>query len=140
MGRRHVAVIIAANLIGAGCGPSASSATACDPHAYRAVAAAHADRTEITLCGTVVAAGRERRSRSGEHRVIDVRTADGAIVAIDANLDMLGELPVRVGEPAVVRGEYYFDRPGHEGIHWTHRTIHGTHPAGFIVLDGVTFR
>lgn len=61
-------------------------------------------------------------------------------VQIDANIDVMGDFPIRTGERAVVRGEYYYDGAGRDGVHWTHRTSRGTHPPGFITLDGITYR
>ncbi len=126
-------------LLVAACGPAASPEH-CDPQAIRAVQAARANRSEVTLCGTVVRVGRIRRTRSGAHRILVVDVGAGDRIDIDANIDVMGNFPVRAGETTVVRGEYYYDAPGRDGVHWTHRTTHGTHPAGFIVLAGVTYR
>jgi hypothetical protein len=126
-------------LLAAACAP-APSPDRCDPAAFRAVQAAHAARSEVTLCGTVVRAGRLRRSRSGTHRVFIVDLGANDRIAIDANVDVMGNFPIRNGEYAVVRGEYYYDAPGRDGVHWTHRTDRGNHPAGYITLDGVTYR
>lgn len=112
----------------------------CDRGAFRSVQLAHANRTEVTLCGTVVRAGRLRRSRSGTHRVFVVDVGGNDRVRIDANVDIMGEFPIRPGEHAVIRGEYYYDGPGQDGVHWTHRTDRGSHPPGYITLDGVTYR
>jgi hypothetical protein len=123
----------------AACAPAPTSDT-CDPAAFRAVQTAHAARTEVTLCGTVVRAGRLRRSRSGTHRVFVVDVGADDRVQVDANVDIMGNFPIRSGEHVVVRGEYYYDAPGRDGVHWTHRTDHGNHPPGYVTLDGVTYR
>jgi hypothetical protein len=47
---------------------------------------------------------------------------------------------VRRGQRTTVRGEYFYDRDRVDGIHWTHRTTHGPHPPGFVILNGVTYR
>ncbi len=60
----------------------------------------------------------------------------GDRVEIDANLAVMGDVPIRRGESAIVHGEYYYDASGRSGIHWTHRTLRGTHPPGYIMLDG----
>ncbi len=92
------------------------------------------------MCGTVVRVSRLRRSRSGTHRIFVV-AADGAgRVTIDANVDVMGNFPIRDGEQTVVRGEYYYDGSGRDGVHWTHHTDRGTHPPGYVELDGVTYR
>ena len=126
------------------CAPTASSssgsATLCDAAAFRSVQLAHAGRSEVTLCGTVVRVGRLRRSRSGAHRIFVVDAGGGDRVTVDANVDIMGDFPIHPGERAVVRVEYYYDGPGRDGIHWTHRTDRVTHPPGFVALDGVTYR
>jgi hypothetical protein len=126
-------------MFAASCAPIAST-TACDPAAFRGVAAAGANRAEVTLCGTVVRVGRLQRSRSGTHRVFFVDVGGNRRVQIDANVDIMGNFPIRRGEYAVVRGEYYSDGPGRDGVHWTHRTDRGTHPPGFVTLAGLTYR
>lgn len=119
-------------------GPAAKSQP-CDPQGFRAVQIARASRSEVTVCGTVVTVGRIRRSRSGTHRTFFVDAGAGHRVEVDANLDIMGDLPVRRGERAIVHGEYYADAGGRDGVHWTHRTLHGTHPPGYVVLDGTTY-
>jgi hypothetical protein len=56
-------------------------------------------------------------------------------VRVESNLDIIGRLPVRDGEPAIVRGEYEYDRRGGV-IHWTHHDPRGRHPDGFVEIDG----
>ncbi len=122
------------------CSATPTSADRCDPAGFRAVQAAHANRTEVTLCGVVVRAGRLRRSRAGVHRVFVVDVGGDDRVQVDANVEIMGNFPIRPGEQTVVRGEYYYDGPGRDGVHWTHRTDHGAHPPGYVTLDGVTYR
>ncbi len=94
----------------------------------------------MTLCGTVVRVVRLRRTRSGTHRIFYVDVGGNDRVQIDANVDIMGDFPIRTGETTVVRGEYYFDSAGRDGVHWTHRTDRGSHPPGYVSLDGVTYR
>ena len=101
---------------------------------------ARASHTEVTLCGTVVRVGPALESRSGRHRTFLVDVGGGDDIAIDANLDEMGSFPIGAGEHAVVRGEYYYDGGGREGIHWTHHTDRGYHPPGYIILNGTTYR
>jgi hypothetical protein len=132
---------LCAALLAAACAPAPSSSTdRCDPAAIRAVQAARAAHSEVTLCGTVVRAGRLRRSRSGAHRVFLIDVGNNDRIQIDANVDIMGNFPIRAGEHAVIRGEYYYDAPGRDGVHWTHRTDRGNHPPGYVTLDGVTYR
>ena len=81
-----------------------------------------------------------RRSRSGTHRVFVVDVGGNDRVQVDSNVDVMGNFPIRDGERAVVRGEYYYDAPGREGVHWTHRTDRGSHPPGYVMLDGIVYR
>jgi Protein of unknown function (DUF3465) len=136
---RAVAFALGVALYAAGCA-APSTAEHCDTAAFRAVQLAHAGHSEVTLCGTVVRAGKLRRSRSGTHRVFVVDVGAGDRIQVDANVDVMGNFPIRSGEYAIVRGEYYYDAPGRDGVHWTHRTDRGSHPAGFVTLDGVTYR
>ncbi len=112
----------------------------CDVAALRATRIARADRTELTVCGIVSRVGRLHWSRSGEHREFWVTPPGGAPIAIDANVGIMGDFPIRAGERAVVRGEYYVDPGGRDGIHWTHRTDRGSHPPGYVELDGAFYR
>jgi hypothetical protein len=120
--------------------PAALDPATCDPASFPAGQRAHAQRAEVTLCGTVVRVRPAHRSRSGWHRSFEVDVGGGDDIDIDANLDVMGDFPVRAGERAVVRGEYYEDSDGREGVHWTHRTDRGSHPAGYVILDGVLHR
>lgn len=112
----------------------------CDPQALDAVRRARANRTEVTVCGTVARVDRVHRSRSGAHRTFFVTSGRNDRIEVDANLDVMGDFPVRPGQIAVVRGEYYADATGRAGVHWTHRTLRGSHPSGYIVLDGTTYQ
>jgi hypothetical protein len=116
------------------------AATPCDPAAFHAIRLARAAHQEVTICGRVLGVGRIHRSRSGLHRAFTVDVGDREAVEVDANLDVMGIFPIRRGEAAVIRGEYYADPRGRDGLHWTHRTDRGFHPPGFVTLDGVTYR
>ncbi len=126
----------------AGCngGGASGAATACDDPGFVAAQRARATGTEVTLCGTVVFVRAARYTRSGRHRAFFVDVGDGDRIEIDANLDEMGDVPVRDGERAVVRGTYYADPDGREGVDWTHHTDGGGHPAGFVILNGTTYR
>jgi hypothetical protein len=136
-----VAILIAA-LSGAGLGtiPAvADDTSACNNAGFLAAQHAHANHAEVTFCGTVVRLRAARHTRSGWHRYIFVDVGRGDRIEIDANLDEMGNFPVTVGEHAVVRGEYYYDPDGREGVHWTHHTDRGSHPPGYLILDGTTY-
>lgn len=112
---------------------------ACNNAGFLAVQHAHASRAEVTLCGNVVGVRAPKRTRSGWHRYIFVDVGHNDRVEIDINLDETGNIPVRSGEAATIRGEYYYDQNGREGVHWTHHTDRGSHPAGFVILNGTLY-
>jgi hypothetical protein len=94
----------------------------------------------VTVCGTVVQVGRAHRSRSGVHRSVIVDAGGNDRIEVDVNLDVMGNVPFQRGEAAIVHGEYYYDRSGRDGVHWTHRTLRGSHPPGYIILAGTTYQ
>jgi hypothetical protein len=128
--------------VASGCGGTVERARpgACDNAGLVAAQRAHVRTAEVTFCGTVVRLRAPRETRSGRHRTIYVDAGQGDRIEIDANLDEMGDFPVTVGERAIVRGEFYDDADGREGVHWTHHTDRGPHPAGYIILDGTTYR
>jgi hypothetical protein len=112
----------------------------CNNANFLAVQHAHVNHAEVTLCGTVARTRAPKRTRSGVHRYIFIDVPGGERIEIDANLDEMGNFPVRPGDAAEVRGEYYYDRNGREGVHWTHHTGRGSHPPGYITLNGTTYQ
>ena len=143
---RSASVVVLASVL-VGCSNSAAtsqsrsgnSGDACNNAGYLAVEHAHANRAEVTLCGVVTRVRPARRTRSGEHRVFVVNVDRGGPITIDANLDVMGNFPIHTGESTTIRGEYYYDNNGREGVHWTHHTDRGSHPAGFVILDGTRY-
>lgn len=140
------ALAFAVALGASGCGTHTSAlsrADACDDAGFlhaRSLPAPVAQ--EVTVCGTVTSLRRARRTRSGAHQYFFVAVRGARPIEVVANTDeMGGPFPVRVAEPAVVRGRYYKDPDGHEGIDWTH---HGTSRSwpypGYLLLDGHTYR
>jgi len=119
---------------------AAGQPAACDNSGFLAAQHAHANHAEVTFCGTVVRLRAPKHTRSGWHRSIYVDVGHHDVIEIDANLDAMGNFPVTDGEQAVVRGEYYYDEDGREGVHWTHRTDRGSHPPGYLILNGSTYR
>jgi hypothetical protein len=122
-----------------GCASAAGGPGACDNVGFLAVQQAHRDHAEVTFCGAVVRLRPAQRTRSGWHRAIYVDVGHGDVIEIDADLDQMGNFPVSDGEQAVVRGEYYYDEDGREGVHWTHHTDRGPHPPGYLTLNGTTY-
>jgi hypothetical protein len=138
--------LLAALLIGllsaTGWGAAAALAddAACNNAGFLATQHAHANHAEVTFCGTVVRLRPAKHTRSGWHRYIYVDVGHNDSIEIDANLDEMGNFPVTLGEQAVVRGEYYYDEDGREGVHWTHHTDRGSHPPGYMILNGTTYQ
>lgn len=120
--------------------PTAASPTVCNNAGFLATQHAHANHAEVTFCGTIARLKAPKHTRSGWHRYIYVDVGHGNTIEVDANLDEMGNFPVSVGEQATVRGEYYYDTDGREGVHWTHHTGRGSHPPGFMILDGTTYQ
>lgn len=140
MTARWAAAAIVAALSFGGIGSAArADAPACNLSGFLAAQHAHANHAEVTLCGTVTRLRTPRRTRSGLHRLFYVDVGRRNRVEIDANLDVMGDFPIANGEPVLVRGEYYYDRNGRDGVHWTHHTDRGSHPAGYITLEGKTY-
>jgi hypothetical protein len=138
-----LAVLLAGLISGAG--PAAVPAFAddappCNNAGFLATQHAHANHAEVTFCGTVVRLRPAKHTRSGWHRYIYVDVGHDNRIEIDANLDEMGNFPVAVGERAVVRGEYYYDEDGREGVHWTHHTDRGRHLPGYMILNGTTYQ
>jgi hypothetical protein len=138
-----VSVLAAGLLAVAGFGGVANAAGdpgACNNAGFLAAQYAHVNHAEVTFCGTVVRLRAAKHTRSGWHRYIYVDAGNHDSIEIDANLDEMGNFPVKVGDQAVVRGEYYYDPDGREGVHWTHHTDRGSHPPGYLILNGTTYR
>jgi hypothetical protein len=128
------------SVVAAGCGSaSAGNPAACNNAGFLATQHAHANHAEVTFCGPVVRLRPAKHTRSGWHRYIYVDVGHNNSIEIDANLDEMGNFPVTVGEQAVVRGEYYYDNDGREGVHWTHHTDRASHPPGYLTLNGTTY-
>ena len=117
----------------------AGNAATCDNSGFLAAQHAHVNHAEVTFCGTVVRLRPAKHTRSGWHRYVYIDVGHNDVIEIDANLDEMGNFPVTDGEQAVVRGEYYYDENGREGVHWTHHTDHGPHPPGYLILNGTTY-
>lgn len=122
-----------------GCGAAAGT-VACNNAGFLATQHAHADRAEVTLCGTVVRVRAIRVTRSGAHRYFFVDIGHDDRIEIDANTDLMGDFPVHDGDLATVRGEYYYDPNGREGVHWTHRTTRGSNPPGYVIVNGTRYQ
>jgi len=132
------ALLVALSALGAS--RASADEAACNNAGFLAAQHAHANHAEVTFCGTVVRVRPARHTRSGWHRYIYVDVGHDDRIEIDANLDEMGNFPVAAGDRAVAMGEYYYDQDGREGVHWTHHTDRGSHPPGYLTLNGTTYR
>jgi hypothetical protein len=88
---------------------------------------------EVTVRGTVTRLLPDSEGPDGPHEVFDVRVL-GHLVEIDHNLSLAPRVPVEPGDVVEIHGQFEPD-PGHPVIHYTHHAT-GTHPGGWITLDG----
>ena len=111
----------------------------CDLKTFLAVQRAHANHAEVTLCGTVTRVRPVSLSGRGSHRNFTVDVGGGDEIEISSNVDIMENFPIKEGDRTIVRGEYYYDGPSREGVHYTHRAS-GRHPSGFVTIEGHTYR
>ena len=131
---------VALVVLGACAPPLSSGGEGCDLAGFRRVQQAHAGRSEVTICGRVASVRAVHRTRSGAHRDFIVDVGSGDRIEVDSNVDIMGNFPIQTGQRALVRGEYYYDGGGRQGVHFTHHATGGRHPAGFVNLDGRVYR
>lgn len=97
---------------------------------------------EVVASGTVRRVLGLRGGPNGEHEGFLMELAGeacGLSVKVETNVTFTGEIPLRPGEPVVVKGEYEFNRLGGV-IHWTHRDPRGRHEGGFIRAGGRVYQ
>lgn len=95
---------------------------------------------EVQFRGTVTSAPHDffGTHTKEEHEEFNVRTTAGPLNVVD-NIEIGKSVPVIPGDRVEVRGEMVHD-PGREPcVHFVHHDPQGTHPDGFIRLDGVTY-
>lgn len=94
---------------------------------------------EVQASGSIARILGEHTGPSGPHEGFLLHLTGsgghGLTVRVESNLDLMGSLPIRGGEPTTVRGEYDYDPRGGV-VHWTHRDPRGRHPDGFVEVDG----
>lgn len=134
-----VAALLGAALAACTGSPSPGS---CDDGSFTQIRAQQKAPWEVTVCGKVVRVPRSRATRSGTHEYFYVDIPGGAPIEVVSNEnEMGGWFPVRVGDDALVRGRYYHDPDGAEGIDWTH---HGTSASwrfsGYVVINGKRYQ
>jgi hypothetical protein len=72
------------------------------------------------------------------HEKFGIRTDDGRSIEVIDNVKLAPKVPVQPGDRVRVVGEF-IDDPKGPIVHWTHHDPRGTHPDGFIELDGVRY-
>ena len=121
---------------------AAAAPAGCDDAGFAQIRAQQKAPWEVTVCGKVIRVPPSRTTRSGTHEYFYVDIPGGTPIEIVSNEnEMGGAFPVRVGDDALVRGRYYHDPDGTEGIDWTH---HGTSAtwrfSGYVVINGTKYQ
>lgn len=96
---------------------------------------------EVVADGTVTRDLGLRRGRSGTHEGYLLRLNGGCndVLKVETNIDLTGPITIRVGDRAIVKGEYEWTRLGGV-LHWTHHDPSGRHPGGFVQVEGHTYQ
>ncbi len=92
----------------------------------------------LEVTGTVTRVLPPDRDDTPHQRFI-LELDNGMTVLVAHNLVLARAVPLSVGDPVTVRGEYEWnDRGG--VIHWTHDDPGGRHPGGWILHRGTRYR
>lgn len=95
-----------------------------------------AKHVEVRFYGSVLETLGTRDTRSGTHEGFVVLTREHRHVRIEENTGITGPIPLHLGEPVAVQGQYACD----DGVvHWTHHDPEGRHWEGFITAGGHTY-
>jgi len=121
---------------GAAAPPASPVSASADNGAIQRAFEAHRDRVQVTATGTVDRVLSDQDGPSGPHeRFIVALAGPAATVLIEHNLSLAPRVPVAVGEPVVVHGEYIWNAQGGL-IHFTHKDPDGRHEAGYVLFGG----
>jgi hypothetical protein len=137
---RALALIVLFAQLGAGActspSPAATAGVPTDNAAVKAAFERHAENVELTASGAVDRVLSDQDGPSGPHERFIVRLPDvGMTLLVEHNLSIAPRVPVAVGEPVVVRGEYVWNAQG--GLmHFTHHDPARSHEGGYIVYGG----
>ena len=135
---RTAALIAILALITAGACRSASPAekVASDNAAVKAAFERHADAVQVTANGAIDRVLADQDGPSGPHQRFIVRLPDvGMTLLVEHNLSLAPRVPVVLGEPVVVHGEYIWNSQGGL-VHFTHDDADRSHEGGYIVYGG----
>lgn len=95
-----------------------------------------ANAVEVTASGTVGKLLGNYRSRTGVHEGFVVNSS-GFQLHVENNTTITGPIPLTIGEPVSLQGQYECN----DGvIHWTHHDPRFRHVGGFITAGGKTYR
>lgn len=123
------------------CSQQSGSQTAAGDSAVCAAYQSQRSRVEVVAQGKITRLLGTRDGRSGSHEGFLVRLDSGCnlVVKVETNVTLTGPVPLTLGEPVVVKGEYeYYSLGG--VIHWTHRDPRGYHEGGYVQADGATYQ
>lgn len=73
------------------------------------------------------------------HQRFIIQLSNGWTLLVSHNLDLAERVPVSVGDPVEVRGQYEWNAQGGL-LHWTHHDPRGDRPGGWIVHKGTKYR
>jgi hypothetical protein len=115
--------------------PSAPAVVS-DNAAVKAAFERHADNVELTASGAVDRLLSDQDGPSGPHERFIVRLADVKMtVLVEHNLSIAPRVPVAVGQPVVVHGEYVWNAQGGL-LHFTHHDPDRSHEGGYVDYAG----
>jgi hypothetical protein len=129
-------IAVFAQLIAGACTPLSPAATAADNAAVKAAFERRAENVELTASGAIDRVLSDQDGPSGRHERFIVRLPDvGMTVLVEHNLSIAPRVPVAVGEPIVVHGEYVWNAQGGL-LHFTHHDPDRSHEGGYIMYGG----
>lgn len=73
------------------------------------------------------------------HQRFIVRLSNDQTLLVAHNIDLADRVPLSVGDPVRVRGEYEWNEQGGV-VHWTHHDPAGRRPGGWVEHEGRRYR
>lgn len=120
--------------------PAATSpAAGADNAAVRSAFERHSGAVEVTAAGIVERVLSDQEGPSGTHERFIVRLSGVDLtVLIEHNVTIAPRVPVHVGGPVVVRGEYIWNSEGGL-VHFTHHDPDRSHEGGYVLYAGTRY-
>jgi hypothetical protein len=116
--------------------PAVTPGISADNAAVQGAFERRAENVELTATGVVDRVLSDQDGPSGPHERFIVRLPDvGMTLLVEHNLSIAPRVPVVVGEPVVVHGEYVWNAQGGL-VHFTHHDPDRSHEGGYIVYGG----